>query len=314
MYDTTKPYNEDIKALVKETWDTPYISIKDNVIRKKLPYRIFYDEYSHTDGVGSKGIYHWQQRSFRNAVLDALAMNLNDLLLMRAVPYAINNHLFLPRDDEAAIIEIISCLSEECKKYYIAIAGGETAIHNDMGGLEISITMLGLVKKFKVNRFKDGDILLGIESNGLHSNGFTKVREVFKDEYKDDFIKETAIYFNTVNALDKLISIHGMCHITGGAFTKLRDYSEDVDFVIGNEHRLNPHGTFLELHERGVPDEEMYKTFNCGIGFVLGVNEKDVDRCLENIKDFKADVIGKIVKGSNRVKIKSKFSRKEILY
>ncbi|GAH88384.1 unnamed protein product, partial [marine sediment metagenome] len=222
----------------------------------------------HVDGIGTKGIFHWEQRSFRNAILDALAMNLNDLAMMRATPYALLDNLFLPEDDNDAILELVKSLSEECKKRNIAITGGETAILNNVQGLEISMNILGFVEKPKPNLLKEGDVLIGIESNGLHSNGFTRVRELF--DYKPEFILPTNIYIDTITRLERECDIHGMMHITGGAFTKLKELLPNADAIITNEHSLEPKEIFWELYRKGISDEEMYKTFNCGIGFVLG--------------------------------------------
>lgn len=310
MYDPAKPYKKQILDLIRQTWGTPYVSVKDRVVERKFSY----PEYHHSDGIGTKGVYHWEKRTFRNAVIDALAMNLNDLAMARARPYAIIDHLFLPEDDNSAIYEIMKYLTEECKSRNIAITGGETAIHNNMKGLELSVTMLGFVKKPKVNQFKINDVLIGIESNGLHSNGFTKVREIFGNEYRPEFTLPTNIYLDTILSLDEKFDIHGMMHITGGAFTKLKDLLYNSDAVITNNHKIKPKEIFLELYEKGISDEEMYKTFNCGIGFVLGINKKDVDKCLNEIKDFKADIIGEVVSGKDNVRIKSKFSKKEVIF
>lgn len=309
MYDTKKPYKKDILKLIQKTWETPYISVKNHIFKKKFSF----PEYPHSDGIGTKGIYHWQKRSFKSAVLDALAMNLNDLLLMGATPYAILNHLFLPKDDESAIREIISCLSKECQKRKIAILGGETAIHNDMNGMELSVTMLGFVKNPINNKFKIGDILIGIGSNGLHSNGFTKIREIFGEEYQPEFITPTFIYFDTVFKLNEQFKINGVAHITGGAFTKIKDFLIKADIVIERNHNLKPQPIFKEIYKRGVSDEEMYKTFNCGIGFVLSVKPNDANKVFSKIKDFKADIIGKVISGTGKIKIKSAFSNKQII-
>jgi phosphoribosylaminoimidazole (AIR) synthetase len=126
MYDTTKPYNQQIEALIKETWNTPYVSVKDNLVKKHFSF----PEYHNSDGIGTKGIYHWKNKTLENAVIDALAMNLNDLLMERAIPYAAIDHLFLPQDNSEYILRMIKKLSQECKKRDIAITGGETAIHN----------------------------------------------------------------------------------------------------------------------------------------------------------------------------------------
>src|SRR4030042_4519382 len=98
MYEPAKPYKKRISNLIKQTWNTKFISVKNGI------YPIFkakFDAYEvdHTDGIGTKGYYHWQKGTFRNAVIDALAMNLNDLAISRAVPYKLSDHITVPIDD-----------------------------------------------------------------------------------------------------------------------------------------------------------------------------------------------------------------------
>ncbi|MBI2667933.1 hypothetical protein HYX17_04165 [Candidatus Woesearchaeota archaeon] len=310
MYDTTKPHNKEISKLVKETWETPYVSIKDGIAQRKFQY----PDCTSVDGIGTKGIYHWKQRSFRNAVLDALAMNLNDLALERAVPFELTNHLFLPEDDQDAVLNILYHLIRECRYRDIAVKGGETAIHNDMNGLELSVAISGFVKEQKPNQFKIGDILIGIESNGLHSNGFTKIRKLFGGEYRKEFIDPTYIYSDTILKLNERYDIHGMMNITGGAFTKLKRTLKEGEVIITRYHRLNPQEIFFDAYEKGVPDEEMYRTFNCGVGFVLSVSEEDSTKVLREIRDLNSDIIGKVIPGDGQIKIQSKFSDEEVVY
>ena len=307
MYEPIKPYKKKILELIRKTWETPYISVRDDIypiIEKKFSY----PEIDHTDGIGTKGIYHWQQGTFRNAVLDALAMNLNDLAIARAVPYKLQNHIIIPEEDER-ILKIIEALSEECKRREIAITGGETSIHNNVNGLDISMTISGFIKEVKENKFKEGDALIGFRSSGLHSNGFTKVREIFGEEDRVEFIEPTKIYLDEVLDLNSKFDIHGMMHITGGAYSKLKDLLENTDVEINRAHKLEPQNIFKELYKRGVSDEEMYKTFNCGIGFILSVSSKDADNV---ITELDTDIIGKVVSGTGKIKIESMFSDKVI--
>jgi len=310
MYDTTKPYKNQILELIKSSWETPYVSVKNGIVEKKFSF----NEFHHTDGIGTKGIYHWKQKSFRNAVLDALAMNLNDLPLMRARPYALIDHLFLPNDDKKNIVEIINCLADECRKRDIAITGGETAIHDNMNEIEMSITMLGFIENEKQNKFQIGDDLIGIASSGLHSNGFTRVREVFKGEYRPEFIIPTKIYSDAILEINKKFDIHGLMHITGGAYTRLRDLLSDSDAIIEN-YLLKPHDIFYDIYSKNVSDEEMYKTFNCGVGFILSADKKDSAEIILDLKnnDLESGVIGEVVKGSGKIKIQSAFGSRELI-
>jgi phosphoribosylformylglycinamidine cyclo-ligase len=309
MYNPTKPYKDQILAEIKKTWQTPYVSIKADIY-PIVKAKFSLPEIDHTDGIGTKGIYHWQKRTFRNAVLDALAMNLNDLALVRAVPYKLSNHIFVPKDDNVAILAIVRALSQECQKRKIAITGGETSVQNNMAGMDISLSVSGFIKDLKPNQFKVGDALLGIKSNGLHSNGFTKVREIFGSVYKPDFVKPTAIYLDTILALNKKFNIHGMMHITGGAFTKLKSLLRGADARINWAHKLKPQPIFKELHQRGVLDKEMYQTFNCGIGFIFSTSEREAKIISAHWPDIA--IIGKVVRGNSRVIIDSMFSGCEV--
>jgi len=308
MYNPIKPSKTKILNLIKKTWKSPYLEIipSSYVIFKR---KFNYSEVDHTDGIGTKGLYHWKKKTLKNAVIDALAMNLNDLAMVGATPYKLQNHIVLPKDDTESIVEIIDALVKECLKRKIAITGGETSIQDTSDGIDISITVSGFIKKNKVNQFQIGDVLIGLPSSGIHSNGITKIRELYKNQIKDEFVVPTKIYSDLLLPIFDKFDLHGRMHITGGAFTKLKDLLNEADAIITNTHKLKPQLIFYEIYKKGVKDEVMYKTFNCGIGFVLSVNKKDVKDVL---KVTNGDVIGEIVKGSGKVIINSMFSEKMI--
>ena len=309
MYDTTKPYNKLIAEIIKQTWKTPYVSVENDLVTKKF----YLKEYHHSDGIGTKGIYHWKNKTLENAVTDALAMNLNDMLMKRATPYAITDHLFLPEDNEEYIARIMSKLAEECKKRNIAITGGETAIHNHSKEIELSITMLGFVEDSRENQFKIGDVVIGVRSSGLHSNGFTKIREIFGNENKPEFTIPTLIYQDTIANADKKYRINGLMHITGGAYTKLKKPLKEGNIEI-DSNCLAPHPIFYELHKQGISENNMYKIFNCGIGFILSTDPDKSDLILSEINNagFNSKIIGKITPGNRKIHIKSAFSSRKI--
>lgn len=305
MYDPVKPYKHDVLKLIEETWHTPHVDVEKGIyptITKKFSH----PEVHHTDGIGTKGSFHWKKKTFENAVIDALAMNLNDLALVGAIPYGLQNHIIVPNDENNVITDIVSSLAKECKERDIAMTGGETSIHNNFDGLDISITVAGFVKKPRVNQLRAGDVLIGIKSSGLHSNGFTKVREVFGDEYREEFVTPTWIYLDDILNLIEKYDIHGMMHITGGAFSKLKDIMNNVDVKIHKDHTLQPHPVFLEMYEKGVSDKEMYTTFNCGIGFIISVSKEDKDAILA--ERVNCSVIGEVIEGNGKIQIESTFS------
>ena len=306
MYKPSKPYKQKIIQEIKKTWRTPYVSVHFNtypIIQKKFSY----PEVDHTDGIGTKGMYHWKAGTFRAAVLDALAMNLNDLAIVRAVPYKLSNHITVPVEDKR-IYTIIKELVKQCLKYKIAIVGGENSFHDNMEGMDISMTVSGFVKKPKPNRFQVGDVLIGFKSSGLHSNGFTLVRKIFGKKIRPEFTEPTAIYSDTILKLAENHDIHGMMHITGGAFTKLKDVLGSADAYIFHPAALTPQKIFFDMYRKGLSNKVMYSTFNCGVGFILGVPKHEVRHIISSVKE--ADIIGEIVQGNGRVSIASAFNGK----
>lgn len=307
-YNPTKPTKPPIFEAIKKTWRTPYVSVRGGgaypIITKRERYRA-YAEIDHTDGIGTKGFYHWRAGTFREAVIDALAMNLNDLALARAVPYKLQNHITVPVEDER-VVRIVRALAEECAKRKIAMTGGETSFHNNSDGLDISITVSAFVQSAKSNRFKRGDALVGLKSSGLHANGFTKARALFGTRLRKEFTEPTAIYLDTILALDKRYDIHGIMHITGGAFSKLKDLLHGTDALITRDHGLSPQKIFKDLYARGVSDKGMYTTFNCGIGFILSCSKKDAHTIVRETPN--TAIIGGVVEGEGKVRIGSGFS------
>ena len=309
MYNPTKPYKHKILKLIESTWNTPYVKIERGlypIIKKKFSTL----EVQHTDGIGTKGLYHWRKRTFKNAVFDALAMNLNDLAMVGAIPYAIQNHIVLPKDDHKAILNIIRALAAECKKRKIAMTGGETSIHSDTESMDISITVSGFLSRKLTNQCKVGDMLVGLASSGLHSNGITKVREVFGTEYRKEFTEPTRIYLDAILPLLDTCKVNGMMHITGGAFTKLKDILGKNDAVISQPETLQPQKIFRDIYAKGVSNKIMYSTFNCGIGFVLSVPKSETPKILSKLKG--SAIIGEVVKGNGQVQITSAFNQKVI--
>ena len=325
-YDSTKPFTEKILKMIQETWPVsgPFTieKVKNNVIIKKDPS--FWEDYlevDKTDGIGTKGSLHWKMKTFSFAAQDAFAMNANDLIRIGAEPYRLQNHIMLEEENEDAIISIVKSLVELCKKHKIAITGGETAILNTIDGLEIGITMIGKVKRKEVIRsnIQIGDKLIGLASNGIHSNGITFARKIISDDEFKELTKPTEIYIDGIKkVLEKYRKdIHGMIHVTGGAFNKIKDViNNNVNVVIERNHEIKPQPIFNFLKENGnLPDEQMYRLFNNGVGFIIVVDEGESENVLDTIKKYHgADIIGFVENGSGLVKIESQFSNKKVVF
>lgn len=268
MYNTTKPYKHQIKTLMKKTWGfCPYHEIYDDlypIITTPTPP---YKQIQHTDGCGTKGLLHWNNKSV-DIIDDAFYMNFNDLLMMKAIPTTLQNHLVLPEDDHEFILALITRLQYLCIRHQIAMTGGETSIQNNIHGMDVSITMSGFIPRefteYK-NQFKTGDTIYGLVSTGPHSNGFTLIREIFNEEPPPEALTATRDYSIHRSTLEEA---NGIMHITGGAFSKLKDImtpEQDISIKIPESPEI-----FQEIQVKGdIDDETMLKTFNCGIGMVF---------------------------------------------
>lgn len=305
-----------LQYLIQSTWDANPLDsrtvIGDNVYPVTIEQvcqvnttRMIVD---HVDGIGTKGYYLWKNKQWYTAAADAFAMNINDLLMVWAKPFKIQDHLTIPEDNSQIIIATIEHLVNFCKSYSVSITGGETSIHTNYPGIELSITMSGEIRKWPPNnRFNTGDLLISLPSTGLHSNGFTKIREIYGDDIPDSFLAPTAIYFNDVFPLrDK---INGLMHMTGGAFTKLKQVINSSQKIVVNEP-VKPTKLYQELYNDIKDDELMYKTFNCGSGMILSVGPKNANIVLDKIRN--SAIIGRVESGNGDIIIQSAFSGKRV--
>jgi len=181
--------------------------------------------------------------------------------------------------------------------------------------MDVSLTVSGLVAIYTVNQYLEGDDLIGVASTGLHSNGFTKVRELHAQdpflpngEWPDDFLMPTALYWDACFPIIEIA--HGALHVTGGAYTKFKP-ARNVDICIGRQHQLQPQQIFRDIYNKGVTDEEMYRIFNCGIGFIMAVHPENTPTVLRQLPT--AAIIGGVQAGEGRVRILSAFSDREVV-
>jgi phosphoribosylformylglycinamidine cyclo-ligase len=288
MYDTTKPYKGVIKDLIRSTWEgNRYVEVQEgyyNEFRRKHQGR----EVDHTDGLGTKGQLHWKHRTLKYAAQDALAMNTNDLVLVGARPYKAQVNLMLPEDDERSIVEVMTHLCELCKNRGIAITGGETSIHDNMEGMELSLTVSGVVTEKWVHPLvaRHGDKLICLKSSGIHSNGLTMVRKLFGNNYHEWMVQPTMLYDHLI--LERGLPIHAAMHITGGGFTKVNDILPQ--FGSAHFERWDVPKCFDDIYDRYAiawdggqfkgwhkPENMMYRNFNMGVGLVLAVAPEDAE-------------------------------------
>ncbi len=261
-----------------------------------------------TDGVGSKVLIANEMKKWNTVGIDCIAMNVNDLLAMGIEPLAFVDYIAIQEPNEEIMRQIGGGLSKGAEISRITIVGGETATLPDIvRGFDLAGTCLGMVKKDRIitgERIEIGDAIIGIPSNGVHSNGYSLVRKIIKDSgysYHDLFpynkkttigeelLIPTRIYMEILDAVREF-DIHGLAHITGSGLMKLhRITGHGFDIT----DPLMPQSIFRFLQEEGDVDEvEMYKTFNMGMGFVVVVSKSEAR---EASKKLGGKIIGEIV-------------------
>jgi len=347
FYDPRKPFGEKIRKMIEETHPHVGEDAGEEILVRRVGKRYCVSEVSEllrksekmsvTDGTGTKGQLIWLMRAFKYSGSNPFAMTVDDLQEHNFEPYKIQSHLILQDEDEDAIMQAVKSLRDLCIKYKwrtpsgvdlpIIIDGGETAICDTIKGMEFSVTATGYASSEDVleGHAEEGNLLVGIASNGIHSNGLTFVRNVILKDRGLDFMLEggtrlgeeltrpTRIYLDVLRELNRLFKedITGKVHITGGGLSKLRELSKKpLDFEVFRGHRLEPQQIFNFIYEQSRIDERsMLTTFNCGIGYVLSVKSEAAEDLVKTIcRYYPADIIGRIRSGNGQIIVHSPFS------
>jgi len=268
-----------------------------------------------TDGVGSKVLIAGEMKRWNTVGIDCIAMNVNDLLAMGIEPLAFVDYIAISEPNDEIMRQIGEGLAKGAEISRMTIVGGETATLPDViNGFDLAGTCLGMVKKGRIitgERIEIGDAIIGLPSNGVHSNGYSLVRKIIKHagySYTDAFpyntdttigdelLIPTKIYMEILDAADRF-DIHGLAHITGSGLMKLHRITK-YGFDIRDPLEPQPIFQFLQ-EEGGVEDIEMYKTFNMGMGFVVVLPQGEAE---EAAKMLGGKIVGEIVEEGIRVK------------
>ncbi|MFH1055098.1 MAG: phosphoribosylformylglycinamidine cyclo-ligase [Candidatus Altiarchaeota archaeon] len=236
------------------------------------------------DGVGSKVLVAQELQKYDTIGIDCVAMNVNDAICLGAEPISMVDYLAMQHTNGEMAKEISKGLYEGAKQSDIAIVGGETASLPDIitgvggKGFDIAAAVIGIVKKDRIvtgEKISVGDVVLGFGSSGIHSNGLTLARRVLPRNMWMNILTPTRIYVKEVLELLKNYDIHGLAHITGGGFLNLCRLTKHGFKLDGMPE---PQMIFKKIQELGkVSDEEMYRTFNMGVGFCIMVSSKDAE-------------------------------------
>ncbi len=282
-------------------FDISNIKIKDPVI------------VSCTDGVGTKVELANQFKKFDTIGIDLVAMCVNDLIVQGAKPLFFLDYIAIEKLDLIKTKKILKGIIKGCQISNCKLIGGETA---EMPGVylknkfDLAGFSVGIVSKKKIlhkNRVKSGNIILAIPSSGLHSNGFSLVRSVIKNkiikkDFQKELLKPTKIYSNEIQKLIKYNLINSSAHITGGGIIENISRSVPKHLSINvNLSKIKTKKIFKWLKSNNISDKEMLRTFNCGVGYCLIVNKKNIKK-IERFfsKDYKPYEIGYISKDKKK--------------
>ena len=284
---------------------------------------------SGTDGVGTKLRLAQLMDKHDTIGIDCVAMCVNDIICGGAAPLFFLDYIACGKNDPARIAEIVTGITEGCRQSECALVGGETAEHPGLmpdDDYDVAGFSVGIVDEEKIidgKRLAQGDVLIGLASTGVHSNGFSLVRKVLDVEHADltspveqlggkslgeTLLTPTRIYIKAIKALLKAgVDIHAVSHITGGGFYE--NVPRMMTDGLTARIRLDSFPKlpiFQLIQDKGnIPQRDMYNTFNMGIGMILALPAGQAQQALSVLADAgeSAYAIGEVVAGADGVEL-----------
>jgi phosphoribosylformylglycinamidine cyclo-ligase len=258
-----------------------------------------------TDGVGTKMLVADMMQDWTTVGIDCIAMNVNDLYVMNLEPVAFVDYIATDLLSAEKMAQIGKGLNEGARQSNVDIVGGETAtLKGLVNGLDLAGTCLGIQKKEHIvtgENIKPGDVIIGVSSTGLHSNGLTLARRVVEEhaDFKtrlsskktlgEELLTPTRIYAESLRVAQRC-TIHGMCHVTGGGLLNFKRLSP---YGFHFTDPIEPPEIFTWIQKTGGIDTvEMYRTFNMGMGFAYVVPKSSADCVIREVSGAK--VVGEI--------------------
>ncbi len=276
-----------------------------------------------TDGVGTKIEIANDLNKFNTIGIDLVAMSVNDLIVQGAKPLFFLDYISINKIHLPKLKSLIRGILKGCKISNCELVGGETAEMPgtyEKGKFDIAGFAVGIVSQKKIlnkNKIKKDNLILAIPSSGLHSNGYSLVRNLVKKKkinikrnkfLKNELIKPTKIYVEEVLKLVNSNLLNGCANITGGGLEdNIKRIMPDKLFASIDLNKIRPLKIFKWLKKNNISEKEMLKTFNCGVGFCLIIDSSNLKKVKKFFSDkYKPYIIGKILKGKNKVKLNDK--------
>jgi phosphoribosylformylglycinamidine cyclo-ligase len=284
---------------------------------------------SGTDGVGTKLKLAFLMDKHDTIGIDCVAMCVNDVICAGAKPLFFLDYIACGKNVPEKIATIVKGIADGCVESGCALVGGETAEHPGMMPEEeydLAGFTVGIVDEKKIldkKNVKNGDVIVGLASTGVHSNGFSLVRKVFDidnaevlSQYKEELngktlgealLEPTQLYVKPILKLLEEVDVHSISHITGGGFYENlpRAYGDDLNANI-KKGTWEVFPIFNLIQEKGnISEHDMFNTYNMGIGMAVIVDKNDVDKTISIMKEagIKASVIGEMSEGDHSVVI-----------
>ncbi len=282
---------------------------------------------SSTDGVGTKALIAQATGRFDTIGVDLVAMCVDDIVCQGAEPLFFLDYIAVGKLDPDHIEQLVEGVAEGCRQAGCALIGGEMAEHPgamEPGEFDLVGFAVGVAERDQLltgEHVEPGDVLIGLPSPGLRSNGYSLARHVLLDEGRrqldeaafegsphslaDELLRPSVIYAPAIGALQRVVDVHGIAHVTGGGLpgNLPRVLGRHVDAVVESGAWEVPR-IFAEIQRTGdVSDEEMRKVFNLGVGMVVVVPPDDAYRALDLLRtnDQKAVRIGEVTRGDGQV-------------
>ena len=277
---------------------------------------------SSTDGVGTKIEIANKIKKYNTIGIDLVAMSVNDLIVQGGKPIFFLDYIAVNKLELNKVKKILNGIVLGCKLADCSLIGGETAEMPGTYGknkFDLAGFAVGLVEKKNLltkNKIKFNDVILAVPSSGLHSNGYSLVRHILKRKknsylsknIKKELIKPTKIYVKEINKINSKKLISGCANITGGGLLdNLIRVIPDALSISINLSKIKVKPIFKWLKKNNIKDSEMLKTFNCGVGFCLITNKKNISKVKKIFsKEYKPYEIGFVSKKKSRINIYGK--------